>query len=114
MGWDHGESGHALVVGAGGGIGGAMVERWAADPAVQRVWAVSRSCGRFADCGDSVVELQAEHSEEGIAATLDTVLAGGAGLSRVVVALGTLHSSAYEPEKSLDALRADVDRKSVV
>jgi NAD(P)-dependent dehydrogenase (short-subunit alcohol dehydrogenase family) len=104
---DPGKRSGTLVIGAGGGIGGAMVERWAADPAVGRVWAVSRTPGRFADRGARVVELQADHSEDGIAATVETVLADGAGLSRVVIALGTLHSSAFEPEKSLDALRAD-------
>lgn len=98
----------ALVVGAGGGIGAAVVERWAADSAFDRVWAVSRAPGRFSEHGDAVTELMADHSEAGIAATLDTVLADGAGLARVVIALGTLHASAYEPEKSLDALRADV------
>lgn len=103
-----GEGARTLVVGAGGGIGAAMVERWAADSAVDRVWAVSRTPGRLADPGGKVVELQADHSEDGIAATLETLLADGAGLSRVVIALGTLHSATYEPEKSLDALRADV------
>lgn len=107
MGTEQNRGGQALVIGAGGGIGGAMVERWAADSEVDRVWAVSRSSGRFAGHGEKVVELQADHSEDGIAATLATILADGAGLSRVVIALGTLHSPAFEPEKSLDALRAD-------
>jgi hypothetical protein len=91
----------------------ASAERWSSSgqriPAVDRVWAVSRTpwslCRPWrsgsSNCRQTI-------AKTGISATLETVLADGVGLSRVVIALGTLHSSAYEPEKSLDALRADV------
>lgn len=94
-----------LVVGAGGGIGGAVVEHWAADPDVDRVWALSRT-PRGGDPGGKVIGLAAEHDEAAIAASAERIVGSSPRLRRVVIALGTLHGEHYAPEKSLDALQA--------
>lgn len=95
-----------LVVGAGGGIGGALVSRWSADPRVGRVWALSRGHGARRDDG-KVTRLPADHGEAGIAASVEEIAGAGGTLGRVVIALGTLHGEDYGPEKSLQALRSD-------
>ncbi|MFT7286306.1 MAG: NAD(P)-dependent dehydrogenase (short-subunit alcohol dehydrogenase family) [Halieaceae bacterium] len=92
----------ALVIGAGGGIGNAMSERWARDPRFNSVWCVSRRA-RGADAG-SLRPRQTDHSEMSMAALAKEVLAEPARLTRVVITLGTLHSENYAPEKSLEAL----------
>jgi NAD(P)-dependent dehydrogenase (short-subunit alcohol dehydrogenase family) len=99
------ETTDALVVGAGGGIGSALVARWRDDASIGRVWAVSRGFTEAVTEGP-VRRLPADHSEAGIARTLETIAGEGATLSRIVIALGTLHGDDYQPEKSLEALRA--------
>jgi NAD(P)-dependent dehydrogenase (short-subunit alcohol dehydrogenase family) len=97
----------ALVVGAAGGIGAAVVERFARDARVDRVWAVTRTPEARHLAAQRVTAIEAEHTEAGIAATLGTIKAESPRLTRVVIALGALHGDGFAPEKSLDALQAD-------
>lgn len=90
----------AAVIGASGGIGGAIASALAADPAVAEVLCFSRSgrapeglSARPLDLGD----------EAGIAAA--AAAAGEVGL--VVVATGVLHDGALQPEKDMRALSAE-------
>lgn len=97
----------ALVVGAGGGIGSAMLERWLADDRFDRVWAVSRRPLSIRERDARVGALVSDHSEHDIRTRLNTVFEQGHSLTRVVIALGTLHGEHYQPEKSLEALSED-------
>jgi NAD(P)-dependent dehydrogenase (short-subunit alcohol dehydrogenase family) len=95
----------ALVVGAAGGIGRAMIERWRHDPRFDRVWGVSRSPSDQQENAESVFQLfTTDHSEGQIRQRAEHILAKSPRLARIVIALGTLHSDSYQPEKSLDAL----------
>lgn len=95
----------AVVVGASGGIGGAIAARLAADPACAMVHALSRS-GRVPG-GDRIrpgfVDIEDEAS---IAAAADVVAADGAP-SLVVIATGHLHAGGQGPEKSWRQIRPD-------
>lgn len=99
----------ALVIGAGGGIGGAVVARLAKDGRFERIWAVSRSPSDVTHSvdDDRVAPLPADHSETGIRTTLEALGDQSPALSRVVIALGALHGPSFRPEKSLDALESE-------
>jgi len=101
----------ALVIGAGGAIGGAMRDHWARDDAIDGVWAVSRRPAADADPGAGIHVHGCDHREANIDATVATILGeirdGGLELARVAITLGTLHSEGYGPEKSIGALSAD-------
>ncbi len=96
----------ALVVGATGGIGAALVEHWSADPGIDSVVAVGREGTAAIDVPANVRQLTTDHTEAGIADCLASVITPETQLSRVAIAIGTLHGPGYQPEKSLDALDA--------
>ena len=100
------ERSQALVIGAGGGIGGAMVERWVQDERFDRIWSVSRAVPDVTQ-GGALKSLVTDHSEADIQANAGKILEHSPDLSRIVIALGTLHGDNYQPEKSLEALSAD-------
>jgi NAD(P)-dependent dehydrogenase (short-subunit alcohol dehydrogenase family) len=107
-----GEEGRAaLVIGAGGAIGGAMLEYWSRDESIDGVWAVSRRPVAAGDAGAGIHSHTSDHSEASIDATVEAILRElrdrGLALSRVAVTLGTLHGEGYGPEKSIDALGED-------
>lgn len=82
----------AAVIGASGGIGGAIAARLAADPDVAEVLAFSRSAeaGRRIDVTDE--------------ASVAAAAAGAGPLDLVVVATGLLHRPGLSPEKDMRAL----------
>lgn len=92
----------ALVVGVGGGIGAALAQRWAASGRFERIWAVSRQPAGADQ--HPLVYRQTDHSEASINALVDEFAASPAPLTRIVIAIGTLHGDGYAPEKSLGAL----------
>lgn len=87
----------AVVIGASGGIGGAMAAALRDDPACAEIMGFSRS-GRSPD--GVVVHRLDITDEAAIAAAADT--AGESDL--VIVATGLLHDGALQPEKDLRAL----------
>ncbi|MEM1403446.1 MAG: SDR family NAD(P)-dependent oxidoreductase [Pseudomonadota bacterium] len=94
---------HALIVGAGGGLGAAIAKRWAADSTIERTWAVSRHADSI-PVANKISPLATTHAADDIKAIVRSVTADGVTLSRVAIVLGTLHSESYAPEKSLRAL----------
>ncbi|EAQ96972.1 SDR family NAD(P)-dependent oxidoreductase [Congregibacter litoralis] len=94
-------SAQALVVGGRGGIGSAMATQLAQDGRFDTVWTVSRNAS---DAAPGLRSLETEHDEAHIKVLSEQVLAESPRLSRVVIALGTLHGEGYGPEKSLEAL----------
>ena len=101
---DTAKPGQALVIGAGGGIGQALVAHWAADPAFDRVWAVTRQAAVDDDSSGRVVHSAAAGDRDSIAPAAARITAASPDLRRVAITLGTLHGDGYGPEKSLDAL----------
>jgi len=101
----------ALVIGAGGGIGSALLRSWAQDDRFDRVWALSRDPALIESDAPQIRTLAAEPSQAGIRAALETVRKSSPRLTRVAITIGTLHGTlngaSYGPEKSLGALRED-------
>ncbi|TDH58751.1 SDR family NAD(P)-dependent oxidoreductase [Dankookia rubra] len=87
-------SGSALVLGAAGGIGAALVAALGAEARWRRVIGLSRR-------GDPVVDITDEASLAAAAAWLD---AEAPDLALVVVATGFLHAGRFQPEKAMRQL----------
>lgn len=97
----------AVVVGAGGGIGGALLTALQADPAVGQIDAAARrQLAPGPRTRTHVVDLLDDTSLDDFAAAL----ADGPPLDLVLVATGTLHGAGVHPEKSLRQL----DRAALV
>ena len=93
---------NAAVVGASGGIGGALLRALERDDSYERVFALARNPGnqrasesRWIEC-DIVDESSVERAFE--------TVAGHGPLGLVIVATGTLHSRDYMPEKRFSDL----------
>lgn len=95
----------AAVVGASGGIGGALTALLAADPGVEAVHAFSRRA--IEPLGDKVITGRIDFDDEAsIAAAAESTRSGGP-LDLVLVASGLLHDgAALQPEKSFRSLEA--------
>ena len=82
----------AVVIGASGGIGGALADAIEEEGAHDRVWRFARSSG-----GDDHLDLEDEAS---IAAAAERVATGPAP-SLIIVATGLLHDGDLQPEKAM-------------
>ena len=97
----------ALVLGASGGIGSAMVSEFLADTSITHVFAISQkdqadSGNGFSQLEDKLTWLTSNYSEssmEDVAAVLE-VHAGS--FSRVCICHGLLHSESLMPEKRFE------------
>jgi NAD(P)-dependent dehydrogenase (short-subunit alcohol dehydrogenase family) len=94
----------AIVVGASGGIGSALVEALAAGPTFSAVYALSRSARRFSDQKITAIEADPLDAASLTAATAIIKLP----ITRLIVATGMLHDDQQGPEKSWRALDSDV------
>lgn len=95
-------NGSAVVIGATGGIGRAMVERIVSGGAFETVWAVSRSGADVAGAQGLAADLE---DEAGLAWAAEQI-GQGAAPTLIVVATGVLHDG-FQPERSLRQLDAD-------
>lgn len=96
--------GSAVVVGANGGIGGALVDALKSEYRFNRIYAVSRS-GQVPD--PSVTGLAMDLTlPDTIAEAAQTIALGGP-VSLVIVATGLLQDQIQSPEKSMRALDQD-------
>lgn len=94
--------GSAVVIGATGGIGRAMVERIVSGGAFETVWAVSRSGADVAGAQGLAADLEDEASLGRAAERIGQ----GPAPTLIVVATGVLHDG-FQPERSLRQLDAD-------
>ena len=103
----------AVVVGASGGIGGALVAALLADPGIARVVALSRSGDPPAGAAESGARLTCGTIDvtdpESIALAADLLARDleGVPLRLAIVATGALYGDGMSPEKSYRALDAD-------
>jgi NAD(P)-dependent dehydrogenase (short-subunit alcohol dehydrogenase family) len=90
----------AVVIGASGGIGGAMATALAANPRCGEVLAFSRSGQAPAGLEAGRLDLTDENSIAAAAKSCGEV-------NLVIVATGHLHGGGFQPEKDMRALTAD-------
>ena len=101
-----------VVIGAGSGIGGALIERW--QRAAERpLLAITRSTERLS----AVVDLPGvtceamDYSDEQLARLADTLLERGADVMRLVICNGVLQGEGYRPERALTQLEGAAMRQ---
>ena len=101
----------ALVLGASGGLGSAMVSEFLNDPEIDKVFAVSSKknpVGSNEGQNQSkLVWLQAEYSETQMADAVSQLMAHAGTFSRVCVCHGLLHSDKLWPEKRLEDITSE-------
>ena len=89
----------AAVVGASGGIGRAFATALAADPSIERVFALSRSGASVDGANALAMDIEDEASVASAAERVGPV-------DLVIVATGILHDGTFQPEKNWNALSA--------
>ena len=101
----------ALVLGASGGLGSAMVSEFLNDPEIDKVFAVSSKknpVGSNEGQNQSkLVWLRAEYSETEMADTVSQLIPHAGTFSRVCVCHGLLHSDKLWPEKRLEDITSE-------
>ncbi len=97
----------ALVVGASGGIGGALTSALAAHPRVGRVFALARDAGAVPG-GDKVVPVPIDVEDEAtIARAAAFVAERSDALDLVLIASGLLHGPDLKPERGYKHMTPD-------
>lgn len=97
---------NAAVVGASGGIGSALVEALAGDPAVAHVYAAARS--ELSDLPPRAEPVRIDITDEGSIEAAAARCGADRGLDIVIVATGMLHDLPHrQPEKSWAELDAE-------
>lgn len=95
-------NGSAVVIGATGGLGRALVDRLIVEGKHQTVWAISRTGEEVAGAQALAADLEDEASLADAARRIGQ----GAALTLIVLATGVLHDG-FQPERSLRQLEAD-------
>ncbi|MEH8119657.1 SDR family NAD(P)-dependent oxidoreductase [Aeromonas allosaccharophila] len=95
-----------VVIGAGGGIGAALVTHWLAT-GTTRVIAVSRQPAPAGDSAPNLHWLSCDYSDEQMAAAVARIAELAPRPHRVVICNGILHQGEIQPEKRLEALNLD-------
>jgi len=97
----------ALVTGASGGLGSALVAEFLNDPAIDKVVAVSRSEKARVEypangIGNKLIWVKSDYSEAALNKVLSMLEPHAGKFSRVCICHGVLHSNTYWPEKRLE------------
>lgn len=90
----------AAVIGAGGGIGAALVARLVAEARFDAVYALARRLPTIAGAEPGLIDIEDAGSIAAAAATI------GAPLDLLLIATGVLHEEGHRPERSLRELDA--------
>lgn len=101
-----------VVIGAGSGIGGALIERW--QRAAERpLLAVTRSTERLSALAGlpGVTCEAADYSDEQLASLADTLLERDADVARLVICNGVLQGEGYRPERALSQIEGAAMRQ---
>jgi NAD(P)-dependent dehydrogenase (short-subunit alcohol dehydrogenase family) len=96
----------ALVIGAGGGIGRALLQQWLLDPFIDKVIAVSRQAAPTKHANNGIEWIQTDYSDDAIDGICTKLKQDGTHITRVCVCNGMLHSDSAWPEKRIEELNA--------
>ncbi|MGB5395606.1 MAG: KR domain-containing protein, partial [Gammaproteobacteria bacterium] len=96
----------ALVIGAGGGIGRALLQQWLLYPGIDKVIAVSRQAPPTKHTNTGIEWIQTDYSEDAIAGICTQLKQDGAHITRACICNGMLHSESAWPEKRIEELNA--------
>ena len=95
---------NVAIIGASGGIGGAIADHLCSCQAVSKVFRISRSAPKSVGTDEAWIPLELE-DDDSIAAAAETVKRSARDLHLVIVATGALHNGGkLQPEKSWRAL----------
>lgn len=97
----------AIVVGAGGGIGNAIVRRFIADPHLSRIIAISRNVETISplledDDSGRLELIDCDYQEKSIATVAQTLQGYQGRVSFVCICNGVLHGKNYFPERRIE------------
>lgn len=101
---DASEDRTAIVIGAGGGLGIALVEQWRQDKHINRVIAVSRQLQPADEKTDTerIQWIQTDYSDASIDDVCQQLIKQPGWISRVCICNGILHSDSFWPEKRIE------------
>lgn len=91
-----------LIVGAGGGIGGALAQQCLESPTVDEVVAISSQPSPPAELSASLKWLHCDYSESGIKAAVDSLSGHQGKIDLCFICNGMLHDAQIQPEKRLE------------
>ncbi|MDB3869458.1 SDR family NAD(P)-dependent oxidoreductase [Candidatus Thioglobus sp.] len=101
----------AIVIGAGGSIGGAMIEQWQKDSAIGQVIAISRNqtSSKAKIISSPVHNIQCDYSEASIIKACEMIKLlmeqkKLGAISRICICNGVLHNDSIWPEKRIEEL----------
>ncbi|MEZ7818129.1 SDR family NAD(P)-dependent oxidoreductase [Candidatus Njordibacter sp. Uisw_039] len=102
----------ALVLGASGGLGSALVTKFLSDSAITSVFAVSSQGQPSAPSnpispGNKLVWIKTEYDEQSMAGVVDQLKPYAGHFARVCICHGLLHSKTIWPEKRLEDINAE-------
>jgi NAD(P)-dependent dehydrogenase (short-subunit alcohol dehydrogenase family) len=99
----------AVVIGASGGIGYAVLQGFLEDVSFEQVIAVSRAPrpAIASHYHDRLQWLCSDYSEASIATVTAALAQNAAALRRIVICNGLLHNNDLQPEKALETLRGE-------
>ena len=103
---------YALVLGASGGLGSALVAQFLSDPSITRVFAISRA-GESDSIAVSVAEanklvwIKTEYDEPSMVEVTEQLKPHSGQFGRVCICHGLLHSDTIWPEKRLEDINAE-------
>ena len=101
-----------VVIGAGSGIGGALIKRWqsSGQRPVLAVARPSEALDQF-DGLQGVTCEETDYTDERLSRLADTLLDRGVNLTRLVICNGVLHGEGYRPERALSQLEGSAMRQ---
>ena len=103
---------YALVLGASGGLGSALVAQFLSDPSITRVFAISRA-GESDFIAVSVAEanklvwIKTDYDEASMVGVTEQLKSHAGQFGRVCICHGLLHSDTIWPEKRLEDINAE-------
>ncbi len=101
-----------VVIGAGSGIGRALINRWH-EAAVRPVLAVARSPDALAcfEALESVQTIACDYSDAALAVLVDTLREEKKDVARLVICNGVLQGEGFRPERALNQIEGSAMRQ---